>query len=158
MIVLGIDPGFGRIGTAIIHKGAGSEKLIFSDCIETDKNLDFAERLNVITEIITGIITKHQPDVIAIEKLFFTSNQKTAMRVAEVRGAIISTANLKKLPVAEYTPLEIKVAVTGYGKSNKAQVANMVRRLIKLDKLPRYDDEYDAIACALTHLASVKHN
>src|SRR3989344_9408035 len=156
MRVLAIDPGFGKVGIAIIEGNKGNEKLLFSDCIETSKGLPHAERIAEITSEIKTLIAQWKPQDLAIEKLFFTTNQKTAMQVAEARGAIISTAHNLGLVVYEYTPLEIKVAITGYGKAGKAQVADMVRRLIKMEKLPRHDDEYDAVACGLTHLAQIK--
>lgn len=156
MRVLAIDPGFGRLGVAVIDKEAGKETLIFSDCIETPKELPLSERLAQIEAELSGVISQYDPEELAIEKLFFANNQKTAMQVAEARGVVIATAETAGLSVYEYTPVEVKVAVTGSGSASKAQVSDMVKKLIQIEKLPRYDDEFDAIAIGLTHLATLK--
>ncbi len=154
MKILGIDPGFGRVGVAVIEGKKGITTLIYSTCIQTDPKTSFPLRLDYLCSEIKVIIKEWQPEQLAIEKLFFTSNQKTAMQVSEARGAIISTCTGLGLSVHEYTPLQIKVATTGYGRATKAQIADMIGRLIKLDSKPKHDDEYDAIATGLTHLVS----
>jgi len=168
MKILGIDPGFGRVGVAVVEKlspeigslgpsdpiSGAREVLLYSGCIETNKDDSAADRINEITNTIGDVIKEYKPDHLAIEKLFFTNNQKTAMAVSEARGAIIDKANHLGLEIFEYTPLQIKVAVTGFGKASKKQVAEMTERLIKISKKPEHDDEYDAIATALTHCAS----
>jgi len=150
MIILGIDPGYERLGVAILEKKKGKEDLLFSDCIRTSAKNPFNERLFYIGEELKKIIKKWKPDIVAVEKLFFTTNQKTAMQVSEVRGLIIYLAILHKSELREFTPLEIKTAVVGYGKAEKRQVEHMVKTILKLKEKKRDDDEIDAIACALT--------
>ena len=157
MKVLGIDPGFARVGVALVEKKNGEkETLVFSRCIETSAHEPLPSRLQLIAEEVSAIIQKYTPDAMAIEKLFFGSNQKTAIRVAEARGVLIQSAASAHVAVHEYTPLQIKIAVTGYGRATKTQVADMVARLIVLKKKKRIDDEVDAIAIALTHCAHTK--
>ncbi|AKM83953.1 TPA: crossover junction endodeoxyribonuclease RuvC [Candidatus Campbellbacteria bacterium] len=155
MKIISIDPGYERVGIAIIEKEGGQkEKLIYSDCFKTSPKLPLTERLFLIGQEINKIIREYGAKALAIETLFFTNNQKTVMGVSEARGVIMYQAMLNKIPVFEYTPLQIKIAVTGYGKSDKKQVTDMVLRLIKIEKEIKHDDEYDAIAVGLTHLAS----
>ena len=155
MKIISIDPGYERVGIAIIEKEDGQkEKLIYSDCFKTSAKLPLTERLFLIGQEINKIIREYGAKALAIETLFFTHNQKTVMGVSEARGVIMYQAMLNKIPVFEYTPLQIKIAVTGYGKSDKKQVTDMVLRLIKIEKKIKHDDEYDAIAVGLTHLAS----
>jgi len=157
MKVLGIDPGFGRMGVAIVEKvEGGREKLLYSTCLVTPKTNLFAERLGYLEVKLDKILKIWQPDAGAIERLFFTTNQKTAMQVAEVRGMVLALLTRKGVGSHEYTPGEIKVAVTGSGRANKGAVAGMVSRLLPgLGKL-KFDDEYDAIAVALTHIARAR--
>jgi len=150
MIILGIDPGFDRMGCAILEKTREGEKLIYSTCLTSDKGKPHAERLFGIGAEIEKIIKKRKPDILAIEKLFFTKNQKTAMMVSEARGMVLFLAAAKGLEIKEYTPLEIKIALTGYGKAEKRQVQQMVKAVLKIPAIPKSDDEVDAIACALT--------
>jgi crossover junction endodeoxyribonuclease RuvC len=153
MKVLAIDPGFGRCGIAVLSRSGGKDDLLYSDCIETPATNDFNERLlRVVTEC-ARIARAYEPDAMALEKLYFQKNQKTAMHVAEVRGALINTAAELGIPLSEYTPGEVKVAATGWGNADKAAVARMVHTLLKIDKKIEHDDEYDAIAIGITHLA-----
>lgn len=147
--ILGIDPGYGRIGIAVIEKFP-KEKLLMSECLETDPTLSSAARLLQIFERIEAVIETWQPSVLAIEKLFFNKNITTGIKVAEARGVMIALAQKNGLSVCEYNPLEVKSATTGNGKATKDQMINMVSKLIKLEKKPKHDDEYDAIAIALT--------
>jgi crossover junction endodeoxyribonuclease RuvC len=158
MKTLAIDPGYERLGIAVIEKETGGkEVLLFSECFKTDKKLSHPERLGLIKARIEEVISQYQPTSLAIETLFFTNNQKTALLVAEARGAIISTSQTASLKVSEYTPNSIKLAVTGYGKSDKNAIIKMVPQLIKIspEKMKQiiHDDEYDAIAVGLTHFA-----
>lgn len=157
MRVLAIDPGYGRCGVAVIEKGNGKESYIYSDCIETSASQAFEERLGVVADECARLIKKHKPDALAMERLFFTSNQKTAMHVAEVRGAILQVAQLAGLPAFEYTPGQIKSATAGHGKADKKQVAQMIHLLLKIEKPIKLDDEYDAIAVGITHLAHARN-
>lgn len=158
--ILAIDPGYERVGIAVIEKASsnsGDEELIYSDCFKTSAKLPFLERLRLIGEEVERIIKKYKPTAFAIEKLFFNTNQKTATMVSEVRGAFIYIALKNKLKVFEYTPLQIKVAVCGDGHGDKEQVIAMVKNLIKIEKQIKYDDEYDAIAVGLTCFASERN-
>lgn len=149
MIILGIDPGTSRIGYAILEKENGSANLLACGCLEV-KSKSQAERLGEIADLISELSSKFRPQVLAVEKLFFTKNAKTALSVAEARGVIINSANTLGLKVLEFTPLEVKIAVTGYGKAEKHQVQKMVCNILKLKEIPQSDDAADAIAIALT--------
>lgn len=153
MKVIAIDPGYDRCGIAIIEKLQVGEVLLHSDCITTAKESPFIERLGDVIDSVQEAIGRYAPSEMAIEKLFFNKNQKTAMRVAEVRGALIELARSRNLPVHEYTPGQIKVAVTGDGASDKGRVARMAQLLLRIEAKQRKDDEYDAIAVGITHLA-----
>jgi crossover junction endodeoxyribonuclease RuvC len=156
MRIISIDPGYERLGVAILEKGAGKENLLFSDCLKTSAKLPHEERLKIIGEGVRSLIKKYEPEAMAIETLFFKANVKTAMKVSEARGVMLYEAAQNGLTVKEFTPLQIKIAVTGYGKSEKSQVTMMVKKLIKIEKELQYDDEYDAIAVGLTYFAT--HN
>jgi crossover junction endodeoxyribonuclease RuvC len=153
-IILGIDPGYGRMGIAVIEKTSGKEKLLHSECFETDSKLAHFERLFLIAEKVNDIIKSYKPEQIAVETLLWSKNTKTALGVAEARGVILAEAARNKIILREFNPNQIKLAVTGYGKSDKKQVIDMVEKLIKLcppaNGRKRHDDEYDAIAIALT--------
>ena len=150
MKILGIDPGYGRIGIAIID----GKDLVHSECFSTSPKDDFHIRLKEIGQRVNALIKEYRPEVMAIESLFITKNQKTAMKVAEARGVISYEASLVDIPIHEYSPPQIKVAVTGHGGSDKAQITKMIPLLIKMlakdSKKKILDDEYDAIAVALT--------
>jgi crossover junction endodeoxyribonuclease RuvC len=159
MRVLSIDPGYGRCGMAVVDRGEnGRDILVYSGCVETSAALEFTERLATVAGECGRLITQFSPDQVAIEKLFFNGNQKTAMRVAEVRGALIQSATSHGVTVCEYTPAQIKSAAGGWGGADKKQVIAMVRMLISIDKEVKYDDEYDAIAVGITHLALYRHS
>lgn len=153
MRVLGIDPGYGRCGVAVVEKSGGKEILLYSACIETNAGGEFSERLATVAAACEKLIAGYKPDALALEKLYVTKNQKTAMRVSEVRGALIAYAAKSKVPVFEYTPNEVKLAATGSGRADKRAVVKMLHALVSIDKKIAYDDEYDAIAIAVTHFA-----
>lgn len=153
MRVLAIDPGYGRCGMAVMEKREGKEILVFSDCVETAATDPFPDRLAVVADACARLAAEHKPDYMALEKLYVTKNQKTAMQVAEVRGALLQVAAVAGLLVSEYTPGQVKQATTGWGGADKTAVAQMIHALVKIDKLIKYDDEYDAIAIGITHLA-----
>jgi crossover junction endodeoxyribonuclease RuvC len=153
MKIIAIDPGYERVGIAILEKIAGKETLLYSECFKTSAIKSAEERLLLVGRELSTLIKKYKPEFLAIENLFFKNNAKTAMRVAEARGVMLYEGIKNNLPISEFTPLQIKVAVTGYGKSEKEQVKNMVKKLIKIDKGIKYDDEYDAIAIGLTFFA-----
>ena len=151
--ILAIDPGYDRLGVAILKEVAGKSSLLFSDCIVTDRKNVHEKRLGVVGKTISKLIETWKPNECAIEELFFSKNQKTALLVSQALGVIVYEASEHGVPVSYYKPIQIKVAVTGYGKSDKTHVTNMVPKLIKMDAKKRHDDEYDAIAVGLTHLA-----
>ena len=148
MIILGIDPGTARIGYSILKKEDGEAKLVDYGCLEL-RDREQKTRLAEISRFMGGIIAEHRPGILSIEKLFFTKNAKTAFSVSEARGVIINSANLAGLEIVEFTPPEVKIAATGYGKADKKQVQKMVCRMLNLEKIPEPDDASDAIAIAL---------
>jgi crossover junction endodeoxyribonuclease RuvC len=155
MRIISIDPGYERLGIAVIEKTPRTkETLLYSDCFKTDPKLPHCERLNLIGTEIGRVIAEFKPGALSLEDLFFTNNAKTAITVAEARGVILYEAAKNNLKVFEYGPGQIKVAVTGYGKSDKDAVIAMVNRLIHIDKKIKHDDEYDAIAVGLTCFAT----
>ncbi len=153
MKVLAVDPGYDRAGVAILEKNDHKEQLLYSTCIETDKNTDINQRIFTIGSTIEELIITHQPEAVAIEKIFFNKNIKTAIGVAEARGVIIYLANKHQCRVYEFGPQEIKIATTGYGKSDKTAVFDMIKRLVDNTPTNALDDEYDAIAIGITCLA-----
>lgn len=155
MRLLAVDPGYERIGIAVLERDEKKkESLIYSDCFKTSAELSFEERLKAIGEEVARVVKEHKPDALAIEKLYFAKNQTTAMGVAEARGVIIYEAARIGIPVHEYTPMEIKVAVGGHGKASKDDVLAMTTKLISIpNDRKRIDDEIDAIAIGLTCFA-----
>ncbi len=157
MRILSVDPGFERVGIAVIEKlPRGKETLLYSTCFKTPATESFPARLVLIGRKITETIKEYSPTALAIETLFLTNNQKTVMHVAEARGVIIHEAARHGLQIHEYSPPQIKIAVTGYGKSTKDGVMSMVRKLIRIDSPTTSDDELDAIAIGLTAFAHNK--
>lgn len=152
MTVLGIDPGYAIIGYGVVNAEKSSFTPVAYGCITTDADTDFNERLKLIFEGMNKVIEKAKPDCIAIEKLYFQNNQKTAIMVAEARGVILLCAQLHNIEIFEYTPLQVKTAVTGYGKAKKQQVMDMTKRLLKLRVMPKPDDAADALAIAVCHI------
>jgi crossover junction endodeoxyribonuclease RuvC len=157
MKVLAIDPGYGRCGVAIVEKNGGDrESVLYSDCIETSSRDAFPDRLAAIVVECQRLFEVYSPDMFAIEKLFFSNNQKTAMQVAEVRGALIALAAMRDITVSEYTPMQVKSATAGWGGADKRQIIQTVRMLVRIEKDIKHDDEYDAIAIGITHLAHTR--
>lgn len=150
---MGIDPGFDRVGVAVIERNDTSEEtLLYSTCISTSKKDSFDKRLLAIGKELETVLKDYSPSELAIEKLFFTKNQTTAMNVAEARGVMLYLSTSCGLSIHEYSPPQIKVAMTGYGKATKEDIATMVPKLLKLPLGKKLlDDELDAIAIALTH-------
>ncbi len=160
MKIISIDPGYERLGIAVVEKvdGGSKEQLIFSECFRTSAKDEFNDRLLQVGQRIKEVIAEHKPETLAIEKLYFNSNQKTAIQVSQVIGSIIFLAKDSGLEVFEYTPLQIKLAVAGNGKGSKDDVITMLKYLIDLPDKKMLDDEYDAIAVGLTHFAHRKIN
>jgi crossover junction endodeoxyribonuclease RuvC len=159
MIILGIDPGTSRIGYGVILVDHPAISLIEYGCLEIEKKRKKEDRLPAIHNHTNELISKFKPDCAAMEKLFFQNNQKTVMAVSEARGVIYNACALNAIPVNEYAPLQIKHAVTGYGKADKKQVQKMVQLLLNLAKPPFPDDAADALAIAICHaLLSRQHS
>ena len=156
MIILGIDPGIAILGFAFLEKKGSKIIPIEYGVIRTSKKLAHPQRLKLIFEELNTLIEKYDPSEVAVEKLFFSSNVKTAFEVGAARGVALLTAALKDKPVFNYTPNEIKISVTGYGKADKKQVQKMVKQLLGLDKVPKPDDAADAVACGICHIYSRK--
>ena len=150
MITVGIDPGYERLGLAVIETSAGKkDELLYSTCLITLKTFSFPERLKQLADGLEKILTKYKPNTLAVEELFFSGNQKTAMKVSEVRGMIIYLGVRAGVTIVNITPLQVKMSLTGYGRASKSQVSTMVEKLVRVPAGRRHDDEYDAIAIAL---------
>ncbi len=156
MLILGIDPGIARVGWGIIKESSNNSQAVEYGCFTTLATTPEADRLVEINQFIGSLIDRFKPDVMAIEKLFFAANSKTALTVGQARGAILLTASQMNLPTAAYTPLEVKQAITGYGRADKKQIQSMVKSILKLAKPITQDDTADALAIALTHAFSYK--
>ncbi|MFA5318628.1 MAG: crossover junction endodeoxyribonuclease RuvC [Patescibacteria group bacterium] len=148
-LILGIDPGIADTGFGIIKKGGGQLKLVDYGCIKTAADLPHEQRLKQINVELNKIIKKYKPDAAAIEKLFFCNNVKTALTVGEARGVIMLTFCQNNLPIYEFTPLQVKQAVSAYGKAGKMQVQKMVKLLLNMKEIPKPDDAADALAVAI---------
>ncbi|MCC7004553.1 crossover junction endodeoxyribonuclease RuvC [Candidatus Nomurabacteria bacterium] len=155
MKIIAVDPGYERVGIAILEKNSGDkkEKVVFSKCFKTNSKLEPSERLKLIGKEVEEVIKKYDPEFLAIETLFFNTNQKTAMMVSQARGVILYQSCISGLKVCELTPLQVKTAVTGYGRSDKKAVIDMIPKLVSIEKEVRLDDEYDAIAIGITFFA-----
>lgn len=146
---MGIDPGTAATGYGLIKKLPDKLKIIDYGCIKTEAKFSTAERLKKIDQQLTKLIKKHKPKRIAVEDIFFFKNLKTAVKVSQARGVILASAAQTKAQVVEYTPLQIKQAVTGYGRADKKQVQQMVKVLLNLKEIPQPDDAADALAAAI---------
>lgn len=153
MKILAIDPGFDRMGIAVVEGDPSKPTYIWSDCVTPPKG-ETSARLAEVSQAVHDAITHYAPDQLAIESLFFSVNKKSALGVAEARGAVLAAAGAHKLPVREYSPQQVKLAVTGYGAADKSAVMNMVPKLLTLPSRPRLDDELDAIALGIAALAN----
>ena len=151
MIILGIDPGLAIVGWGVIEYSGSRFKVLGYGSVETPAHTPTEERLLRINEGIAELINTYHPDVMAVEELFFNTNITTGIRVAEARGVIIMRAHSLGVKLAEYTPLQVKQAVVGYGRAEKKQVISMVTRLLNLDAPPKPDDTADALAIAVCH-------
>jgi len=163
MIILGIDPGSTIVGYAVIKKIRGQKnclEVIDFGCIITDKFFTTGERLKKIHKEITKLIEKHKPELVSVETLFFFKNLKTVMPVSQTKGVILLAAEQKKLPVCEFTPLQMKMAICGYGRAEKKQVIEMIKKSVDLDRFDlkknnrKKDDAFDALGIAIC--ASIK--
>jgi crossover junction endodeoxyribonuclease RuvC len=157
MRILGIDPGTGILGFGIIESNRGKQQLVDGGVIRTPVHEDDAVRLLTIYEELTDIIAATSPKVMSVEKLFFSRNVTTAMTVAQARGVVLLCGMQAGMEIFEYTPMQIKLAITGYGKADKKQMQEMVRTILGLQEIPKPDDAADAIAAALTHAQNAKY-
>lgn len=156
MRIIGIDPGTGILGFGVIETVGSKVQLVDAGVIRTPVKEDDAVRLQTIYEELTDIITDTRPDAMSVEKLFFVRNVTTAMTVAQARGVVLLCGKQAGLEIFEYTPLQIKMAVTGYGRADKKQIQEMVRVILGLEAVPKPDDAADAIAAALTHAQTTR--
>jgi crossover junction endodeoxyribonuclease RuvC len=156
VIILGIDPGTARCGLGVVEKKGSTLKTVSYGLIESDKERSQAERLEVVFVEVTRAIKKHKPDVVAVEKLFFSKNVKTAMSVGEARGVILLCSQLAGVEIREYSPMEVKMALTGYGMADKNQVLQMTMAVLGLKETPEPDDVADALAIAVCCAGSSK--
>lgn len=155
MIILGIDPGTATTGYGIIRCENGTLTYLGHGCIRTESSLSHPERLLKIYQGLLRLIKEFSPTVLAVEKIFFNINIKTAMSVGEARGTALLAGAALNVPLAEYNPLQVKMALVGYGKADKKQVQYMVQKVLGLDSLPRPNDAADALAVAICHAHSV---
>ena len=149
--ILGIDPGYAIVGFGLVESGGGKQRLLSCGAINTPAGLRLSARLLQIANDLEELLFKFKPDALAIEELFFANNQKTVINVAQARGVILLAAQERGIPIFEYTPLQVKQSVVGYGRAEKRQVMEMVKILFHLPGVPRPDDAADALAIALTH-------
>lgn len=156
MRILGIDPGYGITGYSIIDYIGNKFKLITSGAIKTPANMSFPLRLSEIFTELNTIIDEYIPDAISVEELFFNNNVKTAINVAQARGVILVVGCQRGIPTYEYTPLQVKQAIVGYGRADKMQVQKMVKTILNVDRLPKLDDITDSMAIAICHAHSAK--
>mgnify|MGYP000000756423 FL=1 len=154
MRILGIDPGIAIVGFGLIESNRGSVRMLQYGAVTTEAGLPLATRLVQIENDMTALIAQLKPDEIAVEELFFSKNITTGIAVAHGRGVILCTAERLGVPIFEYTPMQVKQAVVGYGLAEKKQVMDMTRRLLKLKDIPRPDDAADALAIAICHVRS----
>jgi crossover junction endodeoxyribonuclease RuvC len=157
MVILGIDPGVAIVGYGVVECVSGNFRCLEYGCITTPAHTLLEDRLSEIYDGMTELIARHRPDCMSIEELFFNNNQKTAVDVAQARGVILLAANKAKLPIYEYTPLQVKSAVVGYGRAEKQQVMYMVRQYLHMKETPKPDDAADAFAIAICHGSSAMH-
>lgn len=155
-LVLAVDPGYERLGLAVVRRIEKGEELVTSLCARTPKELALPERISLLAKEVAALIETHRPDVLAMERIYFSRNSSTALGVAEVRGMLETLACQHGLPVFQYSPQEVKLAITGYGSANKRAVASMLPALISMSQGKRLDDELDAIAVGITCLASTR--
>ncbi len=152
--ILGIDPGFATIGFGLIASDRGGVQMLRYGAITTPAGMDFPQRLQLIYDDMTELLNLLKPDAVSIEELFFNTNITTGIQVAHGRGVILLACTKYGVPIFEYTPLQVKQAVAGYGRAEKRQVMDMTKRLLHLEKIPRPDDAADGLALALCHARS----
>ncbi|MBQ6906780.1 MAG: crossover junction endodeoxyribonuclease RuvC [Clostridia bacterium] len=158
MLILGIDPGYAIVGIGVIEYTGNHFRPLEYNAITTEASMITSLRLRKIKEEINDYLEKYKPDAVAIEELFFNNNAKTAIAVAQARGVLVAEVAARGIPIYEYTPLQIKQAITGYGRADKGQMQQMVKMLLNLNAIPKPDDAADALAVAICHAHSAKIN
>lgn len=158
MRVFGIDPGIGRTGWGVIEKNGHKYTVSSFGCIETSQSLLPSQRLLMLYDKITSLLLEYKPDSVAVEDLFFNTNAKTALIVGQARGVVLLAIAQRGITPAIYTPLQVKIAVTGYGRAEKTQVGHMIKTILGLSVIPKPDDVADALAIAITHACAAKMN
>lgn len=151
MIILGIDPGYAIVGWGIVRYAGGRYQPLDFGAITTQAGVPFNRRLEIIYDELTALLERHHPEAAAVEKLYFQSNKTTAIDVAQARGVTMLALQQHGVPAYEYTPMQVKCAVTGFGQAHKPQVMEMTRRLLRLKEVPKPDDTADALAIAICH-------
>lgn len=155
MIVLGVDPGLSITGWGLVKKTGSNINLIGYGCIKTKPSIGLSDRLKILHSGLKDIIKNNNPEIMAIEELFFSKEARTIAAVSQARGAILLAAGQENLPVYEYNPRRVKIALTGYGSADKFQIQNMVKMLLSISEIPKPDDAADALAIAVCHLNTV---
>lgn len=158
MIIIGIDPGYAIVGIGVVEYVGNKFRTLEYNAITTPAGMNTVARLKKIYDEMELYIEKYKPDCISIEELFFNSNQKTAINVAQARGVLLVAAANHNIPISEYTPLQVKQSVTGYGRAQKQQIQQMVKMILGLNAIPKPDDAADALALAICHAHSNKMN
>ena len=154
MIILGIDPGYAIVGCGVVEHRDNKFRMLYYGAVTTQAHTPFNERIEALFDGVDALIKQYKPDAVAMEKLFFNTNQKTAIDVAQARGALVLAAQKNRVPIFEYTPLQVKQSVVGYGRAEKKQVQEMTRIMLNLEKIPKPDDAADALAMAICHCHS----
>lgn len=151
VVIFGIDPGYAIVGCGVVRYERNQFSLIGYGAVTTDKDMPFNKRLKKIYDDLSELLRRFNPDAVSMEKLYFNTNQKTAINVAQARGVAVLAVENAGIPLYEYTPLQVKQSIVGYGRAEKLQVQNMTRMFLKLDKIPKPDDAADALALAICH-------
>ena len=158
MRILGIDPGIAIVGYGVVDKEGNRYKTVAYDAVTTKAHTPLEERLEIVYNGIVELIKEYRPDAMSIEELFFNNNAKTALTVGQARGVIILAAVQNHVPIYEYTPLQVKQALTGYGRASKTQIQQMMKSMLGLSEIPKPDDVADALAIAVCHGNSIRFN
>ena len=151
MVIFGIDPGYAIVGCGVVRYERGNFSLIGYGAVTTSKDMPFNKRLKKIYDDLSELLLRFKPDAVSMERLYFNTNQKTAIDVAQARGVAVLAVENAGIPLYEYTPLQVKQSIVGYGRAEKIQVQNMTKMFLKLDKIPKPDDAADALGVAICH-------
>ena len=151
MVILGIDPGYAIVGYGVLEYKNNHFKTIDYGAVTTEAGMNFNRRLEIIYDELSELMEKYNPDALSVEKVFYNSNAKTVIDVSQARGVIMLAAQKHNIPVFEYTPLQVKQSVVGYGRAEKKQIQEMIKRILFLEKVPKPDDTADALAMAICH-------